>query len=110
MRAAMLTERVKILLRKQGTTFGDFIITEFEDPILKEHTVSVSVSDIPNNLQVRQPLLRCSVVSCRENCISFQTRPSPLLLSLIDLCHLHEYVVREILLTKIYGPWEQGLP
>lgn len=59
MRAAMLTERVKILLRKQGTTFGDFIITEFEDPILKEHTVSVSVSDIPNNLQVRQPLSRC---------------------------------------------------
>lgn len=55
----MLTERVKILLRKQGTTFGDFIITEFEDPILKEHAVSVSVSDIPNNLQVRQPLLRC---------------------------------------------------
>lgn len=69
MRAAMLTERVKILLRKQGTTFGDFIITDFEDPILKEHTVSVSVSDIPNNLQVRQLLLRSSVASCKENCI-----------------------------------------
>ena len=65
----MLTERVKILLRKQGTTFGDFIITDFEDPILKEHTVSVSVSDITNNLQVRQPLLRSSVASCREKCI-----------------------------------------
>ena len=69
----MLTERVKILLRKQGTIFGDFIITEFEDPILKEHTVSVSVSDIPNNLQVRQPLLRCSVaviveVFCSSHC------------------------------------------
>lgn len=83
MRAAMLTERVKILLRKQGTTFGDFIITEFEDPILKEHAVSVSVSDIPNNLQVRQPLLRCLCSKLyRENCISFQTRPSPLLIFL----------------------------
>lgn len=53
LRAVVLTEHVKALLRKQGTVFGDFIVTEFEDPILKEHAVSVSVSDIPKNLQVR---------------------------------------------------------
>ena len=53
LRAVVLTEHVKALLRKQGTVFGDFIVTEFEDPILKDHAVSVSVSDIPKNLPVR---------------------------------------------------------
>ena len=89
LRAAMLTERVKILLRKQGTTFGDFIITEFEDPILKEHTVSVSVSDIPNNLQVRQPLLRCLCRKLYVERAASHSRPDLPLSS--SLSHLQQF-------------------
>ena len=97
----MLTERVKILLRKQGTTFGDFIITDFEDPILKEHTVSVSVSDIPNNLQVRQPLLRSSVASCREKCIFFSSPPLSFhpFATIVD--HLHAPTVLQKIVIRI---------
>ncbi|KAL5467298.1 hypothetical protein EMCRGX_G031505 [Ephydatia muelleri] len=37
---------------RQGLAFGDFVITEFSDPILQEHVVSVTVSDIPKDLQL----------------------------------------------------------
>ena len=37
---------------RQGLAFGDFITTEFSDPILQEHVVSVTISDIPKDLQV----------------------------------------------------------
>ena len=55
-RASVLREHAKALLRKKGTAFGDFILTEFKDPILREHVVSLSVSDVPMDLQVWSPL------------------------------------------------------
>lgn len=48
----MLREQAKALLCKKGTAFGDFILTEFEDPVLREHVVSLSVSDVPIEVQV----------------------------------------------------------
>lgn len=57
LRASVVREHTKSVLRKQGTASGDFIITEFEDPILKEHVISISVSDIPRDLQVSEIML-----------------------------------------------------
>ncbi len=53
---AVVRDHTKALLRKQGTIFGDFIVTEFDDPLLQEHVISVSVSDIPRELAVRVPI------------------------------------------------------
>lgn len=55
-RASVLREQAKALLRRKGTAFGDFIVTEFEDPVLREHVVSLSVSDVPMDLQVQSLL------------------------------------------------------
>ena len=55
LRQAILKEHVKAMLMKnirQGLAFGDFVLTEFSDPILQEHVVSVTVSDMPKDLQV----------------------------------------------------------
>lgn len=41
-------------IRQGGLAFGDFVITEFNDPILQEHVVSVTVSDVPKDLQVKE--------------------------------------------------------
>ena len=40
-------------LRHHPTAFGEFVLTEFDDPVLKEHVVSISVRDIPTSVRVR---------------------------------------------------------
>lgn len=53
MRASRLKEMVVELLREKRTTFGELVMTEFEDSVLKEHLQSVSITDTPNELKVR---------------------------------------------------------
>lgn len=40
-------------LSQHPTAFGEFVMTEFDDPVLKEHVVSISVRDIPTSVRVR---------------------------------------------------------
>ena len=61
LRAKVLKEHAKALLKKKGTTFGDFILTEFEDPVLREHVISISVTDIPKEVQVRMENFKLSL-------------------------------------------------
>lgn len=51
--AAVVREYTVAQLKRQPTAFGGFTMTEFEDPVLKEHVVSISVCDIPESVQVR---------------------------------------------------------
>ena len=39
-------------LKRHPTAFGEFTLTEFDDPVLKEHVVSISVCDVPSSIQV----------------------------------------------------------
>ena len=54
--AAVVREYVVAQLKRQPTAFGGFTMTEFEDPVLKEHVVSISVCDIPDSVQVVAPM------------------------------------------------------
>ena len=40
-----MKEHVSKLLERHQTVFGDFTITEYDDPFLTEHVKSVSVCD-----------------------------------------------------------------
>lgn len=53
MRGSKLRDMVLELLAEKGTAFSQLIITEFDDPILKEHLVSVAITDTPAELTVR---------------------------------------------------------
>ena len=48
-----LKEMVLELLAEKGTAFSQLIMEEFEDPVLKEHVLSVSITDTPRELKVR---------------------------------------------------------
>ena len=50
--AAVVREYAVAQLKMQPTAFGEFTLSEFEDPVLKEHVVSISVCDIPSSIQV----------------------------------------------------------
>ena len=49
---SMLKELVLSMLRQRGTAFGELFLQEFEDPVMKEHIQSVSISDVPCQLKV----------------------------------------------------------
>lgn len=53
MRGSKLKDMVLKLLAERGTAFSQLIIAEFDDPILKEHLVSVAITDTPAELTVR---------------------------------------------------------
>lgn len=48
-----LKELVLELLAEKGTAFSQLIMEEFEDPVLQEHVLSVSITDTPSELKVR---------------------------------------------------------
>ena len=52
MPSSVIRSHVEELLLLKGAVFGEFVVTEFSDPILQEHVLSVSVNDIPPELQV----------------------------------------------------------
>ena len=58
--ASVVREYAIAQLKTQPTAFGEFTLTEFDDPVLKEHVVSIAVCDIPSSIQVS----RFSVTSC----------------------------------------------
>ena len=51
-------------LKRQPTAFGEFTLSEFDDPVLKEHVVSISVCDVPCSVQV-------STYNLNKNCTSY---------------------------------------
>lgn len=54
MRASLVREYATARLKMQRTAFcGGFTLTEFEDAVLQEHVLSISVSDTPKGLMVR---------------------------------------------------------
>ena len=52
LRCSKLKELVLSMLRQKGTAFGELFLQEFEDPLMKEHVRSVSVTDVPYQLKV----------------------------------------------------------
>ena len=48
----MVREYAVAQLKYHPTAFGEFTLTEFDDPVLKEHVVSISVCDVPTAIQV----------------------------------------------------------
>ncbi len=52
MAGTKLKELVVELLMERGTAFSELHIYEFENPILKEHVLSVSITDTPSHLKV----------------------------------------------------------
>ena len=52
MRGAKLKELVRDMLLERGTAFSDLILLEFDDPMLKEHVLSISITDTPSELKV----------------------------------------------------------
>ncbi|KAL5020851.1 hypothetical protein ScPMuIL_000006 [Solemya velum] len=44
-RPSVVKDHVLALLHKNKYAFGDFIVTEFEEPFLQDHVISVSLSD-----------------------------------------------------------------
>ena len=52
MAGTKLKELVVELLLERGTVFSELLIVEFEHPILKEHLLSVSITDTPAHLKV----------------------------------------------------------
>jgi hypothetical protein len=51
--ASVVREYAVAQLKMQPTAFGEFTLSEFDDPVLKEHVVSIAVCDIPTSIQVR---------------------------------------------------------
>ena len=52
LRCTKLKELVLSMLRQRGTAFGELFLQEFEDPVMKEHVQSVSITDTPHELKV----------------------------------------------------------
>ena len=52
--ASVVREYALTQLKMQPTTFGEFTLSDFDDPVLKEHVVSIAVCDIPSSIQVRK--------------------------------------------------------
>lgn len=50
--SALIKTHVRQLLLLKGAVFGEFVATEFSDDVLQEHVLSVSVTDIPPEIQV----------------------------------------------------------
>ena len=44
-KSSSIKDRVLELFKHHQSCYGEFILTEFDDPFLKEHVVSVSVGD-----------------------------------------------------------------
>lgn len=63
MSSSILKTHVRELLLQKGAVFGDFIMTEFSDPILQEHILSVSITDTPPELQVHLPFCTHNILS-----------------------------------------------
>ena len=49
---SLVREQVRDLLLLKGVVFGEFIATEFSNPLLQEHILSVTVTDISHDIQV----------------------------------------------------------
>ena len=62
---SLVREQVRDLLLLKGVVFGEFVATEFSNPLLQEHILSVTVTDISHEIQV---LLyynpTCTCVTC----------------------------------------------
>ena len=66
--ASVVREYAVAQLKRQPTAFGGFTMTEFEDPVLKEHVVSISLCDIPDSVQVYMCTMKWFVsVECVSN-------------------------------------------
>lgn len=50
-----IKELVLQLLAEKGTVFRQLMVEEFEEPTLKEHVLSVSITDTPGDVKVRMP-------------------------------------------------------
>jgi hypothetical protein len=50
--SSLVENSVKKVLFEKGSVFGEFTITEFADPFLQEHILSVSLYDIPTDVKV----------------------------------------------------------
>jgi len=53
LRCTRLKELVLSMLRQRGTAFGELLLQDFEDPVVKEHVQSVAITDVPQELKVR---------------------------------------------------------
>lgn len=67
-----LKELVLSMLRQRGTAFGELFLLEFDDPVMKEHIQSVSISDIPYQLKV----LYSIIMSCFCMHVTSMCRPN----------------------------------
>ena len=53
LRCTRLKELVLSMLRQRGTAFGELLLQDFEDPVVNEHVQSVAITDVPQELKVR---------------------------------------------------------
>ena len=53
MRQAKLKELVMDMLLERGTAFSELVLMEFDEPTLKDHVLSISITDTPSELKVR---------------------------------------------------------
>ena len=76
MQPSLLRERALAVLERRGSTFGDLTLTQFDDPLLAEHAVYLSVVDIPKHVSVSSAIenegLMCVYVcmTYTTNCVS----------------------------------------
>ncbi|XP_019849117.1 PREDICTED: pachytene checkpoint protein 2 homolog isoform X2 [Amphimedon queenslandica] len=49
---SLVREQVRDLLLLKGVVFGEFVATEFSNPLLQEHILSVTVTDISHEIQI----------------------------------------------------------
>lgn len=49
---SVIREYAVAQLKMQPTAFGEFTLSDFDDPVLKENVISISVCDIPTSIQV----------------------------------------------------------
>lgn len=52
LRCTKLKELVLSMLRQRGTAFGELFLKDFEDPVMREHVHSVSITDVPHEVKV----------------------------------------------------------
>lgn len=71
--ASVAREYAVAQLKMQPTAFGEFTLSDFDDPVLKEHVVSIAVCDLPTSIQVSKKRISLLVINkcCIAYCIFF---------------------------------------
>lgn len=71
MRMSKLKDLVMDMLLERGTAFSELVLLEFDDPALKEHIQSISITDTPSELKVKYISLHSSNVTQIPGLLSF---------------------------------------